>query len=264
MKVDQAVIKVIDLAKSQVGYKPTSGKHTKYAKELDALGTFYNTPKDGYDWCDVWFDWLFVKSFGPEVGRKMLYQPLKSLGAGVGFSKDYYIKNGAFSTKPQVGSQIFFGNSHTGIVTGFDAGYVYTIEGNTGGGNGEVKRKIYKRDTSSISGYGIPNWKLVLDIPDSSKDEKDDLDTIDRIAREVIAGKWGNGVNRKKKLEASGYNYNHVQARVNYMLTHKSIDTVAREVIAGKWGNGTNRKKKLEAAGYDYNKVQKRVNEILN
>ena len=38
---------------------------------------------------------------------------------------------------------------------------------------------------------------------------------IDQIAREVVAGKWGNGADRKKKLEAAGYNYAQVQAAVN-------------------------------------------------
>jgi N-acetylmuramoyl-L-alanine amidase len=106
--------------------------------------------------------------------------------------------------------------------------------------------------------------------------------TATEIAREVIAGKWGNGADRKRKLQAAGYDYNAVQAAVNALLTGKqpaqkpvqqpaqkpaattkSIDAVAREVIAGKWGNGSTRKKKLQAAGYDYNAVQKRVNELL-
>lgn len=38
---------------------------------------------------------------------------------------------------------------------------------------------------------------------------------IDQIAHEVVAGKWGNGSNRKKRLEAAGYNYAQVQAAVN-------------------------------------------------
>lgn len=262
MNIDDAVKKVINLAKAEVGYRPTSGKHTKYAKELDALGSFYNTPKDGYDWCDVWFDWLFVKCFGAEIGRKMLYQPLRSTGAGCPFSANFYRQNNAFSKLPQIGSQIFFGfpgdEYHTGIVTGFDSGYVYTIEGNTGGGNGQVQRKTYRRNSESISGYGIPNWALVIDI------KSDNTKSIDEIAKEVIAGKWGNGFARKKKLEAAGYNYNAVQTRVNYLLSHKSIDEIAREVIAGKWGNGAARKKKLEAAGYNYNEVQSRVNYLLS
>lgn len=39
--------------------------------------------------------------------------------------------------------------------------------------------------------------------------------SIDEIAQEVIAGKWGNGADRKKRLEAAGYNYAQVQAAVN-------------------------------------------------
>ena len=35
---------------------------------------------------------------------------------------------------------------------------------------------------------------------------------VEAIAREVIAGKWGNGSDRKKRLEAAGYSYAAVQA----------------------------------------------------
>lgn len=38
------------------------------------------------------------------------------------------------------------------------------------------------------------------------------------IAKEVIAGKWGNGDARRKKLEEAGYNYNTVQKEVNRLL----------------------------------------------
>lgn len=42
--------------------------------------------------------------------------------------------------------------------------------------------------------------------------------SVDEIAKEVIAGKWGNGQIRKDKLTAAGYNYNTIQARVNALL----------------------------------------------
>lgn len=42
--------------------------------------------------------------------------------------------------------------------------------------------------------------------------------SIDQIARECIDGKWGNGANRKRRLEAAGYNYKEVQRRVNELL----------------------------------------------
>ena len=35
------------------------------------------------------------------------------------------------------------------------------------------------------------------------------------IAKEVLAGKWGNGATRKKKLKAAGYNYAAIQKIVN-------------------------------------------------
>ena len=41
---------------------------------------------------------------------------------------------------------------------------------------------------------------------------------IETIAREVIEGKWGNGSERKRRLEAEGYNYRAVQNVVNNLL----------------------------------------------
>ena len=91
--------------------------------------------------------------------------------------------------------------------------------------------------------------------------------TVDELAKEVLAGKWGSGQDRKNKLTEAGYDYDAVQKRVNEMLSEssnkKTIDEIAKEVIQGKWGSGQDRKNKLTAAGYDYNAVQKRVNELL-
>lgn len=42
--------------------------------------------------------------------------------------------------------------------------------------------------------------------------------SIDELAREVIAGKWGNGAERKNRLTAAGYDYSVVQNRVNQIL----------------------------------------------
>lgn len=92
------------------------------------------------------------------------------------------------------------------------------------------------------------------------------------IAKEVIAGKWGNGQERKNKLAAAGYDYNAVQAEVKKLLGQtepakpvlKSNAEIAQEVMAGKWGNGDARKKALEAAGYNYAAVQAEVTKLVN
>lgn len=93
--------------------------------------------------------------------------------------------------------------------------------------------------------------------------------SINTIAKEVLAGKWGNGTNRKNRLAKAGYDYNKVQAAVNklvktsQMSQDKIINAVAHEVIAGRWGNGQERINRLKAAGYDPDKIQKRVNELM-
>ena len=42
--------------------------------------------------------------------------------------------------------------------------------------------------------------------------------SIDEVAKEVIRGDYGNGEDRKSKLESEGYNYKDVQNRVNQLL----------------------------------------------
>ena len=39
--------------------------------------------------------------------------------------------------------------------------------------------------------------------------------SVDEVAKEVLRGDWGNGADRKKRLEAAEYNYAQVQAAVN-------------------------------------------------
>ena len=42
--------------------------------------------------------------------------------------------------------------------------------------------------------------------------------SVEEIAKEVIAGKWGNGETRKQRLTEAGYSYSEVQAKVNELL----------------------------------------------
>lgn len=87
------------------------------------------------------------------------------------------------------------------------------------------------------------------------------------LAREVIAGKWGNGSERRRRLIQAGYDPVAVQIVVNRLLAgqpvKKSTEEVAREVIAGKWGNGAERVSRLIRAGYNPAAVQVVVNKLL-
>lgn len=85
-----------------------------------------------------------------------------------------------------------------------------------------------------------------------------------RIALEVIAGKWGNGDERKFLLIDKGYNYETIQSIVNTLVAGYSTHiNVAHDVIKGKYGVGEERVRKLTSLGYDARLVQCIVNCIM-
>lgn len=63
-----------------------------------------------------------------------------------------------------------------------------------------------------IRSYYNKPWKYVLRYEGTTSND------LTNIAREVIAGKWGNGIERKQRLTLAGYDYNKVQAKVNELL----------------------------------------------
>ena len=83
--------------------------------------------------------------------------------------------------------------------------------------------------------------------------------SIDQLVQETLAGKYGNGEQRKAAL---GNQYQAVMAVINGKTTtnQKTVDQLAQEVIAGKHGNGEDRKRSL---GSRYEAVQKKVDELL-
>lgn len=102
---------------------------------------------------------------------------------------------------------------------------------------------------------------------------------IDKVAHEVLDGKYGNGNDRVKALTEAGYDYNAVQKRVNELVRETkpveptpepvkeepkfTTEQMVQKVINGEYGNGDERKKKLEAEGYDYKEIQNAVNKAL-
>lgn len=228
--------KVITTAKSYVGYaeEPKGSNKNKFAAMIDSkYPDFYNGKKNGCAWCDVYVDAVFLESVGEDEALRLLCQPKHSTGAGCKFSAQFYKNAKQWHTEPAVGDQIFFyvgGDiNHTGIVTKVDANRVYTVEGNSGD---MVKTHSYALTNKNIAGYGRPAYRGEITEGGSIADtaptapaqgtpanaEKPALLSDEEIAREVIAGKWGNGKERRTRLEAAGYNYNNVQAVVNKII----------------------------------------------
>ena len=105
----------------------------------------------------------------------------------------------------------------------------------------ELKNKVMNdEELGSVSGGMTANYRAALD---------------------VMAGKYGNGEERRQRLMAAGYDYYAVQHLVNGLA--QGYDQVARDVIAGKYGNDQARLNALAAKGYDARLVQDIVNGML-
>lgn len=188
--------RVIATARAEIGYleKKTNSQldsktanageynFTKYGRDLDALN-FYNGKKNGYAWCNQFFDWCFVKTFGLNDALKMIFKSLKNDGASCTSSMGYYKAKKRFYKSGQPADQIFFTKDngvhayHTGIVEKIQNGIVYTIEGNTSGMTGVVDNgggvfaKSYSVNSKYIAGYGRPDWSIVKEEEKVTYDE---------------------------------------------------------------------------------------------
>ena len=166
--------KLLEIAIAEIGYKEKasnsqldskdanagSGNWTKYARDLHTAG-YYQAPKNGYAWCDMFVDWCFLQLGGSKEKGEWLECQTGLYGAGCEWSSNCYRWADRCGTEPRVGAQVFFAKNgkgseeHTGIVEKFDANYVYTIEGNA---SNMVKRKTYARNSDYILCYGYPRF----------------------------------------------------------------------------------------------------------
>lgn len=222
--------KVLKIAKAEVGYLEKAsnksldsktgnagkGNYTKYARDLDAISGFYNGKKNGFAWCDVFVDWVFVKAFGASIAKTLLCQPSKSLGAGCGYSANYYKQKGQFHVNnPQPGDQIFFCNStrksviHTGLVVKADSKYVYTIEGNTSGASGVISNgggvceKKYALTNNCIYGYGRPKYDPEVKTETTTYSLKSFIKDVQKACGATVDGIAGpNTINKTVTLSA--------------------------------------------------------------
>lgn len=150
---------------------------------------------------------------------------------------------------------------HIGTVEKVNGNTITIIEGNY---SRAVKHRELQVNGKYIRGYIVPKYDA-----DGTQETPSQKKSVTEVAKEVLAGKWGNGDARKTALKNAGYDYDAVQAEVNRLAkgnttAKKSVEEIAQEVIAGKWGNGDERKNRITAAGYDYNAVQKAINTKLS
>lgn len=174
--------RVINVARSQLGYAEQSGNRTKF-------GRWYGM--DGVSWCDIFVSWVGVQANARDIIGKAAYTPAHA---------QWFKDQGRWGSSPKRGAIVFFDFpdsvhriQHIGIVEKvLGGGRVQTIEGNTSSGvygsqsnGGGVYRRI--RSSSVIVGYGYPRYSTETKVSAMSKS----AEAAGSTPPLTIDGQWG-------------------------------------------------------------------------
>ncbi len=216
--------KYVKKAESFVGERQGSEAHIKIINEFNILkpdgwAMTYTAP-----WCATFASAVAMMTFGVKKAKE--YFPLSAnCGRIIDKAKRMKIWKESDAYSPRPGDWVLYdwddsgygdnhgSPDHVGIVKRVNSRTIYVIEGNKGYPSEVGIRKIPVNGIY-IRGFVTPNFPALDETPGKSQVKK----TTKKIAEEVIAGKWGNGDERKKKLKAAGYDYQKVQAEVNKIL----------------------------------------------
>lgn len=222
--------KVVNQAKSWLGCKESDGSHRK-------IIDLYNSHKPlarsyAVKYTDAWCA-TFVSATSIACG----YTDIMPTECGCGKMIELYQKLGRWEEndayKPESGDVVFYdwddngvgdnkgASDHVGIVEKVVGTTITVIEGNC---SNSVKRREIQVNGRYIRGYGLPAFEKK-----ATKEDTGAKLSVEEIAKKVINGDYGNGVARKSKLEAEGYNYETVQAKVNEILRSGSTSTPSKK-----------------------------------
>lgn len=207
---------MIKLAQSWIGKKEADGSHKSIIDIYNAHKPLARNYKVKYSdsWCATTISALAIKlGYTDIIPTECSCEKMIELCK----AKGIWIENE--NRVPKAGEIVFYdwndngvGDNkgwadHVGLVESVTGNTIIVIEGNYGDA---VKHRTLTVNAKGIRGYASPKY--------DAEPVKTVRKTIDAIAKEVIAGKWGTGTERKQKIIRAGYDYTRVQARVNEIL----------------------------------------------
>lgn len=222
--------KVADKMTSWVGATKGSAKHAEILKiynEYRPLARGYKMKvNDAYCAATVSAAWIAC-GLAPYTGTECGVEKFARLAQ----DKGIWVENDAHV--PKVGDAVVYdwqdngvgdcrgAGDHIGIVTKAGTTSFTVTEGNMTGG--KVGTRTMSVNGRYIRGFITPKYADIAKALGGATIPTDtDPDTtgksIEEIAKEVIAGKWGSGTDRRNRLQAAGYAYSTVQAKVNEIL----------------------------------------------
>lgn len=196
MTKEQAIKKVIDIAKGELGYLEKRSNYNLDDKTANAgqnnYTKYWRDIKISYQrqpWCACYVTWILVQAFGVEITTKLLkhYPFVYCPTLGSLFK---------LNSNPTVGDIVLFYRNgtfaHTGIVIGVNGDYFTTIEGNTSGGStiiangGGVCQKGYYNSNLPGTKFVTLDWSIVADLPSGDEVIIKEYENIEEILWELM------------------------------------------------------------------------------
>lgn len=196
MTKEQAIKKVIDIAKGELGYLEKRSNYNLDDKTANAgqnnYTKYWRDIKISYQkqpWCACYITWILVQAFGVEIATKLLkhYPFVYCPTLGSLFK---------LNSNPKVGDIVLFYRNgtfaHTGIVTGVNGDYFTTNEGNTSGGStiiangGGVCQKGYYNSNLPGTKFVTLDWSIVADLPSGDEVIIKEYENIEEILWELM------------------------------------------------------------------------------
>lgn len=214
----------VKLVKSWEGKKESNGTHKEIIDIYNSYGKLPRGIKMAYNWAWCACTWSalaiklgYTKIMPIEISCGELINQAKAMGC--------WQENDAYVPKPGDAILYDWDDNGVGDNTGWpdhvgtiiyvnkDAGYMEVMEGNY---SDSVKKRTISLNGRYIRGFITPKYDdNEISSTTSTDTKKKDIKTI---AREVIAGKWGDNPVRKEALVKAGYNYEEVRSMVNQIL----------------------------------------------
>lgn len=208
MKMKKTAKNYIANCEKYLGCKESNGSHRKIIDIFNSskLKTFSVSYSDA--WCAA-----FISAMAVETGMDKLI-PIsancdemykKGTIMGIAIPKRNWI--------PKVGDIIFYDWNvngeldHVGAVKSINGSGITVIEGNK---NDSVSNRVINYKNGTITKILRPRYE--------TEEKKPTYKSYCNAVLNTINGKYGNGENRKKKLESLGYDYNKVQKIVDILL----------------------------------------------
>lgn len=233
--------RVLNIARSQLGYRGQSGHRSKFNRWYGMYGS----------WCDMFISWVGVQARARNIVGKAAYTPAHAA---------WFQAQGRWGHTPRRGAIVFFNwpgdgvnrIQHVGIVESVRSdGRIVTIEGNTSAGvgsqsaGGGVYRRV--RSQSLVVGYGYPEYHSERDVtpmprkvggkPPLTVDGVWGRNTTRALQRWVgVADDGEIGPDTRKALQRKmGLDPDGSWGRV----THKELQRQLRVEVDGQWGQQT-------------------------